>query len=43
MTFVERYLFRQLLIPIAWAIAALTAVAMLSQQALETMRVDRGM
>ena len=31
MTFVERYLFRQLLIPIAWAIAALTAVAMLSQ------------
>ncbi|MBX7247543.1 MAG: LptF/LptG family permease [Caulobacteraceae bacterium] len=31
MTFVERYLFRQLLVPIAWAIAALTAVAMLSQ------------
>lgn len=31
MTFVERYLFRQLLIPIAWAVAALTAVAMLSQ------------
>lgn len=31
MTFVERYLFRQLLIPIAWAIAALAAVAMLSQ------------
>lgn len=31
MTFVERYLFRQLLIPIAWAIAALTAVAMLSE------------
>jgi lipopolysaccharide export system permease protein len=31
MTFVERYLFRQLLIPVAWAILALTAVAMLSQ------------
>ena len=31
MNLVERYLFRQLLIPIAWAIAALTAVAMLSQ------------
>lgn len=31
MTFVERYLFRQLLVPIAWAIAALAAVAMLSQ------------
>jgi lipopolysaccharide export system permease protein len=31
MTFVERYLFRQLLVPIVWAIVALTAVAMLSQ------------
>ncbi|HYE43639.1 MAG TPA: LptF/LptG family permease [Caulobacteraceae bacterium] len=31
MTLVERYLFRQLLTPIGWAILALTAVALLSQ------------
>ncbi len=31
MTLVERYLFRQLMVPIAWAIVALTAVALLSQ------------
>lgn len=31
MNLIERYLFRQLLVPILWAIVALTAVALLSQ------------